>query len=123
METTFLLGTLSGLLLVAMVYAFWGALRATKRIKDLETQLKQMSESVTRDYEWQQRDTDERWKNHYTYMNDTGRHIADRFKDIERRLDEAFSYTDSRIDKTIDGLCNRMDNNFLKKEENTLIKS
>ena len=103
METlAFVLGSLSGLFLIGMVYSFLGVLKMSKRIKDLQDQLNDICREMDKisDNVW--RDMDKRFtehENHSDYL----------VNEINRKTDELNRYIDSRLDKTVDVLCTRMD--------------
>lgn len=103
METLiFVLGSLSGLFLIGMVYSFIGVLKMSKQNKDQQDQINQLYRMIdeTSDRTW--RDMDQKFKEHETHSD----YLV---KEINQRTDELNRYIDSRIDKAVDGLCTRMD--------------
>jgi hypothetical protein len=110
METLiFVLGTLSGLFLIGMVYAFVGVLKTSKQIVELQNEVQAIitdMDSRFREYE-----------SHADYLANEINQKEDRInlrinKDFDQsmlRMDEISRYIDSRLDKTVDALCLRMD--------------
>ena len=95
--TTFILGTLSGLFTMGIVYTFIGVLSMQKKINDLQEEHKSLAELV------------------HIIDNDTTQRINRRDDLLNQRIDEVISntandidethkYIDKRIDKTIDTL-------------------
>jgi len=121
METLiFVLGTLSGLFLIGMVYAFVGVLKMSKQTKELQKEVEAIHRRIdeTHDNIW--RDMDIRFNEHEKrsdYLTDQlNRHhehlilkIDNSVKQVNSRIDEVTRYVDSRLDKTVDSLCTRMD--------------
>jgi len=138
--TTFVLGALCGLFLLGMVYAFIGVLKAQKEIKNLKHEYRYVKDQM-----------DKMHNDIYHMISNEIREVNDRIAEFRRdvdnmneethtimgannsevhgRIDEASRYIDSRLDKTIDALCTRMDtllNDGLKAYHGTkeeLIKS
>jgi chromosome segregation ATPase len=132
METlNFVLGALSGLFLVGIVYAFIGVLKMSKQIKDLKEEVQSINQSLSETHRTIDEKTDTLWTEVDSRFTHTHRLIDDserdlnqeldrRFEEIQRhsdylateinsKIDETTKYIDSRIDKTIDALCLRMD--------------
>jgi hypothetical protein len=121
METLiFVLGTLSGLFLIGMVYAFVGVLKMSKQIKELQEEVHSIHRRIdeTGDSLW--RDMDTRFKEHEKHsdyltnqINRNHEHLILKIGDVcsglDTRIDDANRYIDSRIDKTVDALCLRID--------------
>ncbi len=103
METLiFVLGTLSGLLLIAMVYAFVGVLKMQKEVKNL---------TITIDY--LQRDNHELENRMWSQFEKIEREVQNEtqclrtdFREINQDLQR---YVDSRFDKTIDAMSSKID--------------
>lgn len=132
METlNFVLGALSGLFLVGIVYAFIGVLKMSKRIKNLQEEIQSINRELGETHHTIDEKNDSLWNELDRRIDDVNRVIENRerdllqdieknFEDIRRHSDyltdevnkkqeEATKYIDSRIDKTIDALCMRMD--------------
>ena len=110
METLiFVLGTLSGLFLIGMVYAFVGVLKMSKQIKELQNEVHTIHKRIDETYDslWRQMDTRfHDYEKHSDYLSDQ---INRKEEAIHQRIADLNSYVDSRIDKTVDALCVRMD--------------
>jgi hypothetical protein len=141
METllTFVLGALCGLFLIGMVYAFIGVLKMQKEIKKLQSDIRHYSSKLnTVDHEIHARITkvderahrriDETQRDRDDQIVDFRREVDNRFEETYRlmgannseahqRADEAFRYIDSRIDKAVTVLIQRMDMMFERKPE------
>jgi uncharacterized membrane-anchored protein YhcB (DUF1043 family) len=138
---TFVLGILSGLFLLGIIYAFYGVLKTQRELKKLketlnyyEGKLKDQEVRLTKYREDLRRDMAD-------LISDVRRQIDNRTEDLDKiigsnnadthqRIDEVNRYIDSRIDKTVGVLCTRMDtllNDGLKAyhgiKEDELLKS
>lgn len=120
---TFVLGALSGLFLVGIVYTFIGVLKITKSVKFLKTEIQNIHDKM----ESNNRHIDERFnsvhnnmcENYddlYKFNNATRHEIAGEIKGMSQ-------YIDSRLDKTIQTIYNRMDVLFVKKDKEQQINS
>ena len=132
METlNFVLGALSGLFLVGIVYAFIGVLKMSKQIKDLKEEIQSINQNLSETHKAIDEKTDTLWREVDSRFTHTHRLIDDSERDLnqelERRIeeiqrhsdylateinnktDELNRYVDSRLDKTVDALCTRMD--------------
>jgi septal ring factor EnvC (AmiA/AmiB activator) len=110
METLiFVLGTLSGLFLIGMVYAFVGVLKMSKQIKELQEEVHSIHRRIdeTGDSLW--RDMDTRFKEHEKHSDYIADQINRKEEVVHQRIADLNSYVDSRIDKTVDALCLRID--------------
>ena len=139
METiNFVLGALSGLFLVGILYAFIGVLKMSKRIKDLQEEIQSINRDLGDTHRTVDQKNDNLWNELDQRINDVNRIIENReqdllqdieknFEDVRRHSDyladevnrkqeEVTKYIDSRIDKTIEALCMRMDAKFQEKE-------
>jgi len=118
METisTFVLGALSGLFLIGIIYAFIGVLKITQSVHLLKDEVKKLN--IIRDED--HRFFDERFT---VIINDAEKTASELFADTCRLRDElaeevnkAHQYIDSRLDKSIQTISNRMDALFVKKD-------
>jgi biopolymer transport protein ExbB/TolQ len=103
METLiFVLGALSGLLLIVMVYAFVGVLKMQKEVK-----------SLTLTIDCLQRDNQDLENRMYAQFEKGEREIQKELQSISADVREITQdlqrYIDSRLDKTIDAMSLRMD--------------
>lgn len=116
METLiFVLGTLSGLVLLALGYAVVGVIKINKLTKSLQQQIEGIHRDGFRDI-WQNMDqrsseVDRRFHELFMEMdkrwNDLHRELDIRFNDVNSEINETRRYTDSRLDKMIDSLTNK----------------
>ena len=122
METalTFTLGILSGLFLIGMVYTFLGLLKMQKEhkklletinyldgnIKSQEGRLNTYRENIHRDTSDMFSDIRREMDNRHEELSIV---MGSNNSEAHRRMDEIHRYIDSRIDKTVDALCTRMD--------------
>lgn len=116
METLiFVLGTLSGLVLLALGYAVVGVIKINKLTKSLQQQIEGIHRDGFRDI-WQNMDrrsseVDRRFHELFMEMdkrwNDLHRELDNRFNDVNSEINETRRYTDSRLDKMIDSLTNK----------------
>ena len=116
METLiFVLGTLSGLVLLALGYAVVGVIKINKLTKSLQQQIEGIHRDGFRDI-WQnmdQRSSEVDRRFHELFMdmdkrwNDLHRELDIRFNDVNSEINETRRYTDSRLDKMIDSLTNK----------------
>ncbi len=116
METLiFVLGTLSGTVLLALGYAVVGVIKINKLTKSLQQEIEGIHRDGFRDI-WQtidqkSTDVDQHFNEIYREMdnraNDLHHDLANRFKDVNSELGETRKYTDSRLDKMIDSLTNK----------------
>ena len=116
METLiFVLGTLSGLVLLALGYAVVGVIKINKLTKSLQQQIEGIHRDGFRDI-WQtmdQRSSEVDRRFHELFMemdkrwNDLHRELDNRFRDVNSEINETRRYTDSRLDKMIDSLTNK----------------
>lgn len=132
METlNFVLGALSGLFLVGIVYAFIGVLKMSKQIKDLKEEIQSINQGLGDTHRAVDEKNDSLWNEIDRRFDELHRSLDSRERDltqdldrrfeqihhhsdylaneVNRKHDETIKYTDSRIDKTIDALCLRMD--------------
>jgi biopolymer transport protein ExbB/TolQ len=103
METLiFVLGALSGLLLIVMVYAFVGVLKMQKEVKSLNLTIDCL-----------QRDNQDLENRMYAQFEKSEREIQKEVQYISAGYQELHQtlqrYVDSRLDKTIDAMSLRMD--------------
>ncbi len=119
METiqTFVLGAASALALIGLGYIFISVLRINKTVK----QLTEKTREVELEFAALHRAIDERFgqteRHAHDRMNDMCREMEKINDEIRKVIDTLNSYMDSRFDKTIDKLCERMD-----MQDNELIK-
>lgn len=116
METLiFVLGTLSGLVLLALGYAVVGVIKINKLTKSLQQEIEGIHRDGFRDI-WQtidQRSSEVDRRFHELFMeidkrrSDLHRELDERFKDVNSDVDETRRYIDSRLDKMIDSLTNK----------------
>ena len=116
METLiFVLGTLSGLVLLALGYAVVGVIKINKLTKSLQREIEGIHRDGFRDI-WQtidQRSSEVDRRFHELFMemdsrrNELYRELDTRFKDVNSDVDETRRYIDSRLDKMIDSLTNK----------------
>jgi hypothetical protein len=116
METLiFVLGTLSGLVLLALGYAVVGVIKINKLTKSLQQQIEGIHRDGFRDI-WQtidQRSSEVDRRFHELFMemdkrwNELHRQLDNRFSDVNSEINETRRYTDSRLDKMIDSLTNK----------------
>ena len=116
METLiFVLGTHSGLVLLALGYAVVGVIKINKLTKSLQQEIEGIHRDGFRDI-WQtidQRSSEVDRRFHELFMemdsrqNELHRELDHRFKDVESDVDETRRYIDSRLDKMIDSLTNK----------------
>jgi hypothetical protein len=116
METLiFVLGTLSGLVLLALGYAVVGVIKINKLTKSLQQQIEGIHRDGFRDI-WQtidQRSSEVDRRFHELFMemdkrwNELHRELDNRFSDVNSEIIETRRYTDSRLDKMIDSLTNK----------------
>jgi hypothetical protein len=116
METLiFVLGTLSGLVLLALGYAVVGVIKINKLTKSLQQQIEGIHRDGFRDI-WQtidQRSSEVDRRFHELFMemdkrwNELHRELDNRFRDVNSEIIETRRYTDSRLDKMIDSLTNK----------------
>lgn len=121
METlTFVLGALSGLFLIGMVYTFIGVLKMSTQIKNQREEIETLHRRIdeVQDKSWldleKQSEENERQMNHLANeinhrSEDHERNIDKLAEEINHKSDETHRYIDSRLDKAIDALCMRMD--------------
>ncbi len=111
METiqTFVLGAASALALIGLGYSFVSVLRINKTVN----QLNEKSKEVEIEFGETHRSIDERFRHleqHlHNRMDDICRDVDNINKEIRKIIDELYSYTDSRFDKSIDKLIDAMD--------------
>lgn len=141
METiNFVLGALSGLFLVGIVYAFVGVLKMSKQIKNLQEEIQSINKDLGDTHRTIDVKNDNLWNELDQRINDVN-HVIDNkerdllqdieknFEDLRRHSDyladevnrkqeEVTKYIDSRIDKTIDALCMRMDTKITINRQN-----
>lgn len=116
METLiFVLGTLSGLVLLALGYAVVGVIKINKLTKSLQQQIEGIQRDGFRDI-WQtidQRSSEVDRRFHELFMemdnrwNNSHRELDNRFSDVNSDVHETRRYIDSRLDKMIDSLTNK----------------
>jgi hypothetical protein len=132
MTITFVLGALSGLFLLGMVYAFIGVLKTQKEIKNLKhdyryvkDQMNMMHDDLQRTLSNEIRDVNDRIADVRRELDNINEQthtiMGANNSDVHCRIDEVSRYIDSRLDKTIDVLCTRMDTMFVQKETDTTI--
>lgn len=137
METTitFVLGIVAGLLAVMLIGSFIGVLKMRKEVAGLKSDihsihqsLNEIENSLHHRIDEENRNRDEQLshlrRDVDNNLEDTHRVMGANHSDAHQRIDEVSRYIDSRIDKTFDGLCLRMDTMFVQKEtDTTLLKS
>jgi hypothetical protein len=103
--TTFVLGILCGSFLLGIVYGVIGMLNMKKSQKQLQatvTNLQQEQDQLHHRIDEVLKDLDKQ-------QVENQRDLDTRFNELHQVSDENRKYTDSRIDKTSDVLCQRMD--------------
>ena len=103
--TTFVLGILCGSFLLGIIYGFIGIVRMKKSQKQLQA----TTENLIKDRDDLHRRIDEYINQISDYHNQQQRELDTRFDELHKISDDTKKYTDSRIDKTVDVLCQRMD--------------
>lgn len=116
METLiFVLGTLSGLVLLALGYAVVGVIKINKLTKSLQQEIEGIHRDGFRDI-WQtidQRSSEVDRRFHDLFMemdihrNELHHELDNRFKNVNSDVGETRRYIDSRLDKMIDSLTNK----------------
>ena len=107
METTaiFVLGALSGLVIMALIYTFIGVLNATKQIKTHESDINGLRDSMysMQDDIWRRfNDTEQDISQRMDRMDENMNRVTNELStSITRDVQELYSYIDSRIDKAI----------------------
>jgi hypothetical protein len=120
MTITFVLGALSGLFLLGMVYAFIGVLKIQKEIKSINGDLRHLNKQInTIDHEIHRRITtieeqahrrmDEILRDLELQREKDKREDEADYANFHQRIDELTRYIDKRFDKAVDGLITRMD--------------
>lgn len=130
METlqTFVLGALSGLFLIGIIYTFAEVLKIRKTIGKLKEDDQYLSRHLNNLDEHIHKLHEDLKKDVYSTITDLRRDIDNRSEEIDRimgsnnsdvhqRIDEVHRYIDSRIDKATGVLCQRMDMMFERKPE------
>jgi len=122
--TTFVLGILCGSFLLGIVYGVIGIVKMKKSQKQLQATVTDLNSGINdlhrRINELHKRFTEVIFEENHKWI-EKERELDTRFDEIHRTSDETRKYIDSRIDKSIDVLCQRMD--ILKDEQEQLIKS
>jgi uncharacterized membrane protein YgaE (UPF0421/DUF939 family) len=124
METLiFVLGTLSGLVLLALGYAVVGVFKINKQIKSLQQDMEgihrdgfrdvyqtidNQSREIDQRFEAFHRDVDIRFKELYHEYDQRSSHVHNRIDEVHGRIDKDIDqlnrYIDSRLDKLVDSL-------------------
>jgi uncharacterized protein YoxC len=113
METLiFVLGTLSGLVLLALGYAVVGVFKINKQIKSLQQDMEGIHRDGFRDVyqtiDNQSREIDQRFKELYHEYDQRSSHVHNRIDEVHGRIDKDIDqlnrYIDSRLDKLVDSL-------------------
>lgn len=105
---TFLLGVISGLLAYMLIRSYITVLKSKKEIATLKEMLQSQDSSLVdlrNDY------IEDLSKARDEIANEMA-NIASSINTLYTKIEETKSYTDSRLDKTIDTLCSRMDYKF-----------
>ncbi len=103
--TTFVLGILCGSFLLGIVYGVIEMLKMKKSQKQLQATVTNLQQ----DRDQLHHRIDEVYKDLDKQQSENQRDLDSRFDEIHRTTDETRKYIDSRIDKSIDVLCQRMD--------------
>ena len=131
METlTFVLGALSGLFLIGIVYAFLGVLNMQQEVKKLRADLTRNESNYKDDLDQIYRDITQVKEDMVNELNHVRQNLGQEVLELYRRTDviedlhnenkKLYQYIDSRIDKTADALITRMDVRLFQKEEGML---